>query len=387
MSGLTALAAAPAVYLLYLIYKLDKKEKEPIGFLIKLMGLGALTTIPACILELIGEGLIGTVFDLEEPIAVILFYMVVVAGSEELVKMFALYVGTWGKPSFNCRFDGVVYAVAVSLGFALLENVLYVLQYGAETGIIRALTAVPLHCAAGIYMGEFYGNAKKYANEKNSGAKTVEMTKAYFVPVLLHGVYDCLCSFEYDGWIVVFFIFVVVMYVVTIKNVIRYSRNDVFIGVNSDAMAGAPAYACFQQPNAAFGIGASQVNMAYAIGRAKSELFKTNIYNDNCHGVIIDSMLNLSPTGGSAPKIQMIVGGARLFVVQNGVVTFDYRTNSNDDVVFYILDYTIGVIASVIAPNNPVLSAKIRNDAFARIGGVYDYWHKCGRYVMNMRPM
>lgn len=387
MSKLTVLAAAPAIYLLYLIYRLDKKEKEPIGFVIKLAVFGALTTIPAAFIEEIGEAIIATTFELDEPIAIIMFYMIVVAGTEELVKMLVLYFATWSKPSFNCRFDGVVYASAVSLGFALLENVVYVFEYGVEIGIVRALTAVPLHCAAGIYMGEFYGNAKKYANEYNEGKKGSELAKAYFLPVLLHGIYDALCSFEGDIWIVVFFIFVIVMYIATIKNVRRYSENDVFIGANSDAVSPASAYACYRQPNVAFGAQFSQVNLAYAVGRAKSELLRTNIYSENHHASIIASMLDLSLGYGFAAKIRLIEGGARLYIVQNGTAVAGWLTSSDDDVVFFMLDYTIGVIASAIAPNSPFLSAKICNDAFMRIGGIYNYWHSCGRSVMNMQLM
>ncbi len=379
MSKLTLLAVAPAVYLLYLIYRLDKKEKEPIRFIVKLAFFGALMTIPAAIIEGIGEALFATTFELDEPIAIVLFYTLVVAGTEELVKMLVLYFASWKNPSFNCRFDGVVYASAVSLGFALLENVTYVLEYGVEIGIVRALTAVPLHCAAGIYMGEFYGNAKKYANKNDENGKSAEMAKAYFLPVLLHGAYDSLCSFEGDIWIGVFLIFVIVMYIVTIKNVRRYSENDVFIGANKDAVSPSSAYACLT-----FGVRFLQDNLAYAVGRAKSELLRTNIYSESCHAAIIDSMLDLSPAYGFAAKIRLIEGGAKLYIVQNGAVVAQWLTSSDDDVVFFMLDYTIGVIASMIVPSSPFLSEKIRNDAFARIGGIYNYWHICGRSVTNM---
>lgn len=385
MSGLTALAAAPAVYLMFLIYKLDKKEKEPIGFLLKLLMFGALTIIPAVILELLGTAILS-MFDINEYLTTIIYFIVVVAGAEELVKFAALYISSWNKPTFNCRFDGVVYAVAVSLGFALLENILYVAQNGVGVGIMRALTAVPLHCAAGIYMGQFYANAKKHSNLGERNKARAEILKSYFIPVALHGVYDCLCSIEYPGYIVVFLVFVVIMYVITIINVRKYAKNDAFIGMNIDAMPAGGVYSNYQGHLASYGVPQGQINVAFVVGRVKAELYKTGIYFDRNHSYIIDSMFNLSAIENNVPKVQLIVGGARLFSMNNGVCTFEYRTNSIDDVVFYMLDYTVGVISSQMAAHQFEDPARIRSQAFARIGGYYEYWHRCGRHIFNMRP-
>ncbi len=73
----------------------------------------------------------------------VLLYFVVVALSEEGFKYLLLKKRTWYSSEFNCQFDGVVYAVFVALGFALWENISYVLMYGLGTAAIRAVTAVP----------------------------------------------------------------------------------------------------------------------------------------------------------------------------------------------------------------------------------------------------
>ncbi len=377
MSVLTALAAAPAVYLLFLIYKLDKKDKEPFGLLVKLVAFGAITTIPACIIEMIGEGILFLFFEEESVLATVLYYTIVVAGTEELVKFLALFWSTWKIPSFNYRFDGVVYAVFVSLGFALLENILYVLQYGVITGILRALTAVPLHCAAGIYMGAFYGNAKKYDNSGDVKKSRANLIKAYFIPVLLHGIYDTLCSLDYVIAVVFFFLFVIAMYIVTIIYVRRYAANDEFIGNNKSSNISVAPVA-----NASN----SCINMYYCINLAKRELAKTNIYLEMAHGNLINSMMDLNYVGNNVPKIQIVGANVRLFMMENGVLKQNYFTNSAEDVVFYMLDYTIGVIATGIAANanNQALLYQIKSDSFARIGGCYDYWHRCGRSIFNM---
>jgi RsiW-degrading membrane proteinase PrsW (M82 family) len=66
----------------------------------------------------------------------------------------------YNNKNFNEPFDGIVYAVIVSMGFATIENIIYVFQYGFATGILRLFTAVPAHAAFGILMGYFLGKAK-----------------------------------------------------------------------------------------------------------------------------------------------------------------------------------------------------------------------------------
>lgn len=85
----------------------------------------------------------------------VLLYFVVVALSEEGFKYLLLKKRTWYSSEFNCQFDGVVYAVFVALGFALWENISYVLMYGLGTAAVRAVTAVPGHACFGVFMGRF----------------------------------------------------------------------------------------------------------------------------------------------------------------------------------------------------------------------------------------
>lgn len=93
---------------------------------------------------------------------------VIVAIAEESSKYFFLKKRTWNNPEFNCQYDGVVYAVFVSLGFALWENINYVLSYGFSTAIVRAITAIPGHACFGVFMGVFYGLARKQYNRGKS---------------------------------------------------------------------------------------------------------------------------------------------------------------------------------------------------------------------------
>ena len=142
---LIAAAVIPAVILLIRIYKADRLEKEPTGLLVSLVLMGVLATVPAIALEQVGSMLLGQLLTENSLAYNAILYFVIVAYAEEGSKYLLLRRRTWYHPAFNCQFDGVVYAVFVSLGFALWENIGYVAMYGLGTAMVRALTAVPGH--------------------------------------------------------------------------------------------------------------------------------------------------------------------------------------------------------------------------------------------------
>ena len=159
---LIAAAVIPAVFLLIKVYRADRLEKEPIGLLLSLLFLGIISTSLAALTEQLGEGILYRFVEENTILYNIILYYVIVAVSEEGFKYLLLRYRTWNSPNFNCEFDGVVYAVFVSLGFALWENIGYVLTYGFETAVARAFTAVPGHASFGVFMGVWYGAAKRY---------------------------------------------------------------------------------------------------------------------------------------------------------------------------------------------------------------------------------
>ena len=138
-------AVVPAVLLIIYIYTKDKVEKEPPGLLISLVVLGIVSTFCAMATETVGQ-LILRPFAYYPTIGYLIVLNFIVVGlSEEGFKFLMLKLRTWKHPAFNYRFDAVVYSVCVSLGFALFENIMYVMQYGMATAAIRAITAVPGH--------------------------------------------------------------------------------------------------------------------------------------------------------------------------------------------------------------------------------------------------
>lgn len=104
---------------------------------------------------------------------------------EELLKFTVVYFFSARRSAFDEPMDGVVYGAAASLGFATLENILYVATGDLSTAILRAFTAVPGHAFCGALMGYFIGQSKFKA-----GGKGRNLFAALFWPILLHGVYD-----------------------------------------------------------------------------------------------------------------------------------------------------------------------------------------------------
>ena len=223
---LMAAAVIPAVILLIKVYKSDKREKEPAGMLISLVVLGILSTFIALILENIGQSILDRFFIKDSVIYNVLLYYVVVAMSEEGAKYLLLKKRTWKSQEFNFLFDGVVYAVFVSLGFALWENIAYVGQYGFATALIRAVTAVPGHAVFGVFMGCYYSYAKRAYNQGKPLQCKVNRKKAFLVPALIHGTYDFLATLESDFSSLIFLAFVIVMFAAAYKRVHTLSKND-----------------------------------------------------------------------------------------------------------------------------------------------------------------
>jgi protease PrsW len=182
---LLALAIAPGIAICLFIYAKDKYNKEPIGLLIGSFIRGMLCTIPAIGIQLLFDTDLDDVKVL--PIwKVAVFAFGVVAISEELCKYLAVKWYAWRKPAFDEPIDGIVYAVMVSMGFATLENVGYVLEHGFATGVMRMFLAVPAHATFGVLMGYYMGLAKF----SEPGKQPQYLFLSRFWPVIFHGSYD-----------------------------------------------------------------------------------------------------------------------------------------------------------------------------------------------------
>jgi len=219
-------AVLPAAYLLKYVYKTDRLEPEPPELLKGLVLVGMLSTIPAVILETLGDKLIMSGLPSGTIGYNFVLYFGIVAYAEEGAKYYFLKRKTWNNPNFNCRYDGVVYAVFVSLGFALLENIEYVFMYGLSVALARALTAIPGHMCFSVYMGVFYGAAKKSANDGNHVASRTLRILSVVVPAVIHGAYDFIATVSQS---LGFIVFVGVLFYLSFGLIKKSSNNDTYI--------------------------------------------------------------------------------------------------------------------------------------------------------------
>jgi RsiW-degrading membrane proteinase PrsW (M82 family) len=74
-----------------------------------------------------------------------------------------------------------------ALGFATLENIIYIFSNGAGTGVMRALLAMPSHAFDGVLMGYFLGEAKFARNDRVGNWLSA---LGFGLAVVAHGLYD-----------------------------------------------------------------------------------------------------------------------------------------------------------------------------------------------------
>lgn len=189
--NLVLLAIAPAMVIIIYIYIKDKFEKEPLKLLIKNFFLGAIISV---LITILLGSLASRILPLPDERSVLQMFIkafIVVALVEEFSKYVIVRYVSQRSNAFNEPFDGIVYAVMVSMGFATLENILYVFQYGVSTGITRAFTAVPAHATFAILMGYFMGKAK-FSNNR----ALLNIT-GLLVATVFHGAYDFFLFINY----------------------------------------------------------------------------------------------------------------------------------------------------------------------------------------------
>ena len=219
-------AVLPAIFLMRYVYKQDQVEQEPIPLLVSLIGRGILAALAAIVLEMLGQSILNALVDPERPIYIYLTAFLVVAAVEEGTKFFFLYRRTWRDPNFNYRFDAILYAVFVSLGFAAFENVKYVFSYGLSVALPRAVLAVPGHMGFAVFMGIFYGRARRCGSRGEVLGCRMNLILGYLFPVVLHGIYDTCCMLGTNRATLVFVVFVIAMYLIVYRLIRRESRTD-----------------------------------------------------------------------------------------------------------------------------------------------------------------
>lgn len=175
-----ALAVLPVMVLMAWLYTRDSLHPEPKQAVFRLFLLGAAIVLPAGLLERVMLNSMGA--DLHGGWRNALVTGFFVAGLvEEFLKAAIVERGAISKGLAKEPIDCVIYAGATALGFAMIENILYVTSSGFSTAVLRSVTAVPAHLMFGIIMGYFFARSIWARGNR---------AFAYIVPACAHGLYD-----------------------------------------------------------------------------------------------------------------------------------------------------------------------------------------------------
>ncbi|MCK4575438.1 PrsW family intramembrane metalloprotease [candidate division WOR-3 bacterium] len=178
------LAVAPGIFLLIIFYFVDR-EREPLKLVFGTFFAGVVAVIPVAILEIFAKSFFNPFAQTVSPYILQASYMfLVVAPVEEVLKFGAVIAVVFVSKEFNEWYDGILYAMVAALGFATLENLVYVLSRGFTVGLIRFFLSVPAHALFGGIMGFFLSGAKF------SRKPFPWLLGALFFPILLHSLFN-----------------------------------------------------------------------------------------------------------------------------------------------------------------------------------------------------
>ncbi|MCF6295711.1 MAG: PrsW family glutamic-type intramembrane protease [Flavobacteriaceae bacterium] len=213
-------ALAPVFVIIIFIYIKDKYEKESKRILVYTFALGAvvsvvITTILYVFFELFLP--IPDDFSVWQQFVKAFF---VVALIEEFSKYVIVKYYNQPRKGFNEPFDGIIYAVMVSMGFAAVENIMYVSQGGLEVALLRAFTAIPAHATFGILMGYFMGKAKFSKNRIKWNL--VGLT----VAILFHGVYNFFLFINFIPGVFIGAFVSLIIGIILSRNAIKTHQED-----------------------------------------------------------------------------------------------------------------------------------------------------------------
>lgn len=222
---LLCLSILPSIILGYIVYKEDKVEKEPASLLTKLILGGVISAILTVIISIILEAIfpflaIENKTTLESLIE-ILFEVALV---EEFCKWLVLKKITWNNKEFNYLYDAIVYAVFVSIGFATLENIFYVLDGGIGVAILRAILSVPGHIFYGVFMGYYYGISKLGEINNRNDIKTKNIILSIAIPTILHSIFDFCITNPNMIFLTIYLVFIILLYINAFKKIIKLSK-------------------------------------------------------------------------------------------------------------------------------------------------------------------
>ncbi|NLY76662.1 MAG: PrsW family intramembrane metalloprotease [Tissierellia bacterium] len=186
------IAITPAIVIIIGLYLSDRYDREPFKILLLTYVLGALSVIPIIIVE---EFLLRINVLFNSDLLYAFYTSFIVAGlTEEYFKRLIVLKVPYKTEYFNERLDGIVYSVFASMGFATVENIVYVVFRYANNphvGLYRGIFSVPAHGVFAITMGYYLSLAKFNTDEED---KKINLRRSLYMPILLHGAFNFILS-------------------------------------------------------------------------------------------------------------------------------------------------------------------------------------------------
>jgi len=212
---------APGFALLSYFYLKDEYEKEPLKEVFRIFLLGMIMVFPIMFIQYVLEK--EQVLPLDSVMAFTTGFL------EEFFKWFFIYFTIYQSIEFDEHYDGIVYGVSISLGFATAENILYLFGNGIKYAIGRAILPVSSHALFGVIMGYYIGKAKFMKR----GEHHPLMFYSLVIPILLHSLYDYIMLKE-KVWLMIIIPFMVFLWWLALRKVKKAKHSQLQYGKMTD---------------------------------------------------------------------------------------------------------------------------------------------------------
>ena len=226
------IAITPAIAIIAGIYLSDRYDREPIGLLILTYIFGALSVIPAIIIEELFLKL-----NIFSGIYSAFYTAFIVAGfTEEYVKRLVVLKLPYKTKHFNEKLDGIVYSVFSTMGFATVENIVYVVYRYTNNpyiGLYRGIFSVPAHGVFGITMG-YYLSLAKFDTDKKRAKRNLR--RSLYMPMILHGIFDFILMADIPQLTALFIPYVIYIWWLNQRKLSKfvYDSKSRYIDINKE---------------------------------------------------------------------------------------------------------------------------------------------------------
>ncbi|NLY19124.1 MAG: PrsW family intramembrane metalloprotease [Clostridiaceae bacterium] len=219
---LVIIAVIPGIALSIGLYLTDRYDREPVRLLIKLFVFGMLSAIPTIIAERLLSNL--NIFGGLLSIAWTAF---IVAGlTEEYFKRLVVMKLAYYHGAFNEKLDGIIYCTFSALGFATIENIMYVVSgYDADPyiGLYRGLLSVPAHMLFAVTMG-YYLSLAKFSPDNRT--RSFYFKRSLVIPIFLHGSFNFILMAGIQLLMILFIPFVIFLWITNLKKLNKFYKES-----------------------------------------------------------------------------------------------------------------------------------------------------------------